>query len=340
VNGGPLELTRAQVLAHRRRANGLERRRPFSAESLERVAWAGLQDSMPRAALLSIHARVEGTRPDTWQHPAYVQVWGLRFSVYVVAERDRAIFTLGRLPDDGPGRRRAEEMAERVQRLLGDGSLTQNEAGHALGVHPNALRYAAPTGSLLIRWDGARGCPVWVVPRPAVEPAAARNELARRYLHVFGPATANGFAGWAGINPPAARAAFDALADELTPARSPTGEGHVLATDEVSFLADPSPAGGVRLLPSGDAYTLLQGADRHLLVPATRNQAALWTPRVWPGSLLIDGEIAGTWRRDQGRLTVEPWRHLSAGERTAVEVEAAAFPLPGLKGPIEVRWAS
>jgi hypothetical protein len=100
-----LELTRAQILAFRRRAGALDERLPRGARSLRHAAWAGLTDSVPRAALLSIHARVEGTQPSSWEDPSLVQVWGPRNSTYVVPARDRAIFTLGRLPDDA--RRRA-----------------------------------------------------------------------------------------------------------------------------------------------------------------------------------------------------------------------------------------
>ncbi|MDF2754128.1 MAG: Activator of Hsp90 ATPase, partial [Gaiellaceae bacterium] len=53
-----LDLTRAEILAYRRRVNELDERLPAGPASLRRAAWAGLQDSMPRAALLSIHARV------------------------------------------------------------------------------------------------------------------------------------------------------------------------------------------------------------------------------------------------------------------------------------------
>ena len=90
-------------------------------------------------------------------------------------------------------------------------------AGRAMGVHPNSLRYAAPTGTVVMRWDGAHQPVVWTAPMPAMDPRYARIELARRYLHIFGPATAMAFAKWAGIRPTEARAAFDALADALTP---------------------------------------------------------------------------------------------------------------------------
>ena len=43
---------------------------------------------MPRAALLSIHARVDGTEPSAWEDPSLVQLWGPRFQIYVVAARD------------------------------------------------------------------------------------------------------------------------------------------------------------------------------------------------------------------------------------------------------------
>ena len=97
------KFTRAQVLAFRRRSGGLDERLPPGPDSLRAAAWAGLQDSMPRAALLSMHARVEGIEPGSWEDPSLVQVWGPRFSAYVVAERDRAVFTLGRMPDDPSG---------------------------------------------------------------------------------------------------------------------------------------------------------------------------------------------------------------------------------------------
>ena len=102
---------------------------------------------MPRAALLSIHARVEGTEPSTWEDPSLVQVWGPRFSAYVIPRPDLAVFTLGRYPDDAGGRRVAEEMATSMAKVLGDRRMPDREVARALGVG-NAIRYAAPTGTI------------------------------------------------------------------------------------------------------------------------------------------------------------------------------------------------
>jgi hypothetical protein len=333
-----LELTRSQILAFRRRAGALDERLPPGARSLRRAAWAGLQDSMPRAALLSIHARVAGTSPSSWEDPSLVQLWGPRFSTYVVPARDRALFTLARLPDDERGRRRAEDLAARLHAILDGRRMTDNDAGRGLGEHPNRLRYAAATGTVVIRWDGARAPVLWTVPRPDVDPLDARRELARRYLHVFGPATAPAFATWAGLGAAEARAAFDALRRSLTPVRTPIGDAWILARDEPELRAPARDAAAARLLPSGDAYYLLQGRDRELLVPDARRRASLWTSRVWPGAVVVDGEIAGTWRRAQAKLTITPWRRLVRAERDAVETEALSLPLA--TGRIDVRWGA
>lgn len=335
MTGSSLELSRSQILAFRRRVGALDERLPPGARSLRQAAWAGLQDSMPRAALLSIHARVEGAHPSSWEERSLVQVWGPRWSTYVVPARDHALFTLGRHPDDARKRERAEDLAARLHSFLAGRKAKDDEAMRGIGVG-NALRYATTTGTVLIRWEGARAPLIWTVPRPAIEPLEARRELARRYLHVFGPATAVSFAKWAGVGAKEARVAFDSL--DLTPVRTPIGEAWILGSDEGTIREPPQQSTAVRLLPSGDAYWLLQGADRELLVPDATQRAALWTPRVWPGALLVAGELVGTWRRAMADLSIEPWRRLTRAERDAVEAEAASLPLPGLDRPIAVRW--
>jgi Winged helix DNA-binding domain len=333
-----LELTRRQILAFRRRVGALDQRLPPGRGSLRLAAWAGLQDSMPRAALLSIHARVEGTKPSTWEDPSLVQLWGPRFSTYVVAARDLPVFSLGRLPEGGATRRVAEDLAARLHSLLGGTRMTDREAGDALGVNHNRLRYAALTGTVVIRWEGARAPAVWTVPSPEIDPGEARVELARRYLHVFGPTTPTAFAGWAGIGPREGVSAFGGLGSSLTQVRAPSGDAWILSRDEPAFRAAVGPAAPARLLPSGDAYFLLQGADRALLVPDAARRSLLWTSRVWPGALLVEGEVVGTWRRAEATVTVQPWRRLARAAREAVEAEAAALPLPGVQGRIAVRW--
>lgn len=294
---------------------------------------------MPRAALLSIHARVEGAGPSAWDDPSLVQVWGPRYNVYVVAARDLAVFTLGRLPDGGKTRRTAEDLAERLHVLLAGERMRYDDAGLALGTHGNNLRYAALTGTLAIRWEGARRPTVWTVPPPDIEPAEATRELARRYLHIFGPARPDGFANWAGIGASKAVEVFDDLGAELIAVQAPSGEAWLLARDEPTIREAPTPAPAARLLPSGDAYTLgVTSDDRALLVPDAAQRGELWTPRVWPGALLVAGKVIGTWRRAERTLTIQAWQKLSRTAREAVVAEAESLPLRATGGRIVVHW--
>ena len=338
VTAPALDVTRAQIIAYRRTVQALDKRLPPGPASLRRAAWAGLQDSMPRAALLSIHARVGGTEPSTWEHPSLVQLWGPRFSAYVVAAQDRAPFSLGRLPAGGKSLQVAQEMAARLQAFLDGRAMPYGEVGDGLGVHPNRLRYAAPTGTVLIRWDGAHQPTIWTAPVPEVDPRVARLELARRHVHIFGPTTATAFARWAGIGPQEGQPAFDALGKALTRVRTPIGDGFVLTSDEPMLRARVSPITAARLLPSGDTYYLLHGADRELLVPDPAHRALLWTSRVWPGAVLSGGEIAGTWRRAEADVTIQPWRRVTRKQRDALAAEAESLPLPGLQGRIRAHF--
>jgi hypothetical protein len=127
------ELTRSQILTFRRRAAALDQRVPRGQHALRHAVWAGLQDSMPRAALLSIHARMADTAPESWEDPSLVQVWGPRFSAYVVAKHDLAVFTLGRLPDESGPRKRAQDIAARLQLALAGRRMTYGTAARAMG---------------------------------------------------------------------------------------------------------------------------------------------------------------------------------------------------------------
>jgi len=335
--GSRLRVTRQQILAFRRRVGALDERMPMGSRSLRRAAWAGLQDSMPRAALLSLHARIDGVESSTWEDSSLAQLWGPRYSTYVVPRRDFALFSLGRLPNDAKGRLRAERIAERLHAHLADARMTDREAARALGIG-NAIRYAATTGTVAIRWEGARAPTVWTVAATDIDPAEACRELARRYLHIFGPTTADGFARWAGISRRAAATAFASLEGSLLRVRSPLGDEWLLAEDEPVIRAAETTAAPAHLLPSGDAYFLLDGAERELLVPREDQRQRLWTPRVWPGALLVEGEIRGTWRRAHHTVRIDAWARLSRGTRDAIEAEANAMPLPGVDRPIEVIW--
>jgi hypothetical protein len=93
----------------------------------------------------------------------------------------------------------------------------------------------------------------------------------------------------------------------LVPVGTPIGDAWILGSDEPAYQSTEGPPAATRLLPSGDAWFLLQGPDRELLVPDDVCRGELWTPRVWPGAVLVAGEVVGTWRRAQAKLSIIPW---------------------------------
>src|SRR2546423_14446229 len=107
-------ITRETVLAFRQRATFLQRRLPPGR--LVDAAFAGVQDSAPRSAVLALHARVKDVSPSAWRDPRFVQVWGPRGAVYVVPSRDVAVFTLGRSPPNPALLARGKAAPEKAKR--------------------------------------------------------------------------------------------------------------------------------------------------------------------------------------------------------------------------------
>jgi hypothetical protein len=331
-----LELSREQILARRRKVSALETRLAHSERSLERAAVAGLQDSVPRAAVLSIHARVSEAGPGVWAEPPLVQVSGPRYSAYVIAESDLAVFTLGRLPEQLKARQRADDVADRLEAALGGERMDVRDVARIVGLQPNALRYAAPTGRFLIYWDGARQPPIWSVPAPTVDPSDARLELLRRHPHVFGPGTPDSFASWAGIRPKMAASAFDILSRELIAVRTPIGEACILASDESGSVKQ-------RALP------------RRVCCPAAPpttyckpKTGCCWCQMRSTGAVMDVSGVARCrafrWRHSRDLASLRPQRDrpsmasLQPAGRESIEAEAASMPLPGIDRRVTVTW--
>jgi hypothetical protein len=106
---------------------------------------------------------------------------------------------------------------------------------------------------------------------------------------------------------------------------SVAGTAMWLPPEELGALRAAAKPALVRLLLPSDPY--LQIRNRDLLLPDAKRQKELWRVLATPGALLVDGEIAGTWRAKlagRGRLqvTVTPFDKLTAAAGKAVETEA------------------
>jgi hypothetical protein len=163
-----------------------------------------------------------------------------------------------------------------------------------------------------------------------VDPDAALREVARRYLHAYGPATKSDFArwfgpSWAGVG----NAAWSSLAKELVSVSVEGVRADLLASD-VDAVSKMRGSSSVQLLPAFDPYVLGHASRDHLFerVHAPRvSRTAGWISAV----VLADGRVEGTWTHATAentlRITVAPFRALSSKIKSELELRAESIAL-------------
>lgn len=165
----------------------------------------------------------------------------------------------------------------------------------------------------------------WVPRSQTLEPDEALAEIARRYFTSHGPATLADFVWWTGLKITDAKKALVLAAGDLEKVEA---EGnHYWMSRSLSGMK-PSKQ-GFHLLPGFDEF-LLGYKDRSALLDSEH------AARIVPGNngmfmpmLVIDGKVAGTWKRTLSRKSVavkiEPFSPLTAGESKAGTRKAAAY---------------
>lgn len=331
------KLTWAQVCARRLAVHALTEPADDLVDVVGTVC--GSHAQVMSSAELSIGLRVRGVnredvRRALWTDRTLVKTYGMRGTVHLFP-RDQLGIWLGALrsarrPAAGlpPDARLTDEqvdiVVDAIATALTGTALTVDE------LSAEVIRLAGPwAGDLVMpaftgwwpRWRSAlqeaaargavcfgpnRGRKV-TYERPDVavpDPADALAEVVRRYLHAYGPATADQFAQWFGMTKAHAREVFEAL-----PLTEVDVEGS--SAWELGSATVDEPPCGLRLLPYFDCYSV--GAHpRPSVFPGVAAERAL--SRGQAGTvpvLLLDGVVAGIWhqRRTGSKLavTVEPF---------------------------------
>lgn len=363
-------MDREQVLAYRVAAHHLHKRLPAGSER-EAAAVIGLQDFPPGLAASALSARVADADIDQ-----LVIVYAFRGAAVAVAPADVAVFTVGLAPPDEAAARTLvgtavdsldpagisatdalDRVSDAVADALADGPLQRDDFHQALRerlpdellwwcrgcqshhVHPSLWRATGIRGVLAVAERRGR-VTVFGAPPKARGVKRAPAELARRFLHAYGPAAHGDLAAWAGIAPSHARTLLEAIAGDVVEVEFDGRRALILAADG-DALASPPAASGVRLLPPFDPY--LDQRDRATLWPDPAVRKRARTGIGAPGVLLVDGDVAGLWRPEKkGKrlvVNVEPLSPVARRAGDAVEAEAAILaPHRGAKAG-EVSWA-
>jgi hypothetical protein len=146
----------------------------------------------------------------------------------------------------------------------------------------------------------------------------ALAELTRRYFTSHGPATVKDFVWWSGLTVKDARAGLDSIG-----ATSERLDGLTLWHAPVARLKVAAADGSAHLLPNYDEY-LVAYKDRGFVVgPTFTTMVAEQRVDIFAHFLIVDGRLAGTWRRvianDNVRVSVELHAPLKAPARQSVQ---------------------
>lgn len=157
----------------------------------------------------------------------------------------------------------------------------------------------------------------WVGPEPELSEQDAREHLVRRYLGAFGPAPWTDIADWAGMRVGALAAALERV--ELRRFRDEQGR-ELLDLPRAPLPGADTPA-PVRFLPTFDATLLVHARRTGILVEEHRKRIFhVRNPQSDP-TFLVDGNVAGIWRHESGRIVLEALGRLSRDARRELETE-------------------
>ncbi|MEP6910625.1 MAG: winged helix DNA-binding domain-containing protein [Actinomycetota bacterium] len=317
----------------------LERAKTPLPLALERMG--GLQAQYAPSMYIGLWSRVEGLERNAvtraLERRSIVQGTLLRATIHLVSKRDYWPFTVGirrgrrewwlRTHGKNVDHRRVASDDRKVKRALAAGPLTRAEIEGLIGMRLGHcgltldLVRVPPSGT----WERRRAdlyalAESWVGPENATEQEGVEH-LVRRYLQGFGPAAPNDIANWIGGSALKAAAIKPAL-ERLDLRRFQDELGKELVDLPRLPLPDPQTPAPPRFLPVWDATLLVHARRTGILPECYRSRVFnVKTPHS-VNSFLIDGQVAGTWRFEKGRMQLTPFGRLAKADRAELNEEA------------------
>jgi hypothetical protein len=305
-------------------------------KALERIG--GIQAQYGPSMYIGLWSRVDGLERDALtralERRSVIQASLMRATIHLVSRRDfwplAVAIRRGRRAwwlrvNPGSDSRSLQASARKLRRFLADGprrwkeveELVGKPQSRGLGIYVDLVR-VPPSGT----WEQRRADLVataedWIGPED-VENDDALEHLVRRYLGGFGPAPRSDIADWAGLPVKEIAPALD----RLNLRRFRDEEGKELLDLPRAPLPDPETPAPPRFLPTWDS-TLLVHARRTGILPEEYRPRifGIKTPHSF-NTFLVDGQVAGIWRFEQGRVELEQFARLDRATRLELAEEA------------------
>jgi hypothetical protein len=310
----------------------LERVRLPLPRAVERMG--GIQDQYAPSAYIAMWARVEGFEREqltrALERRALIQGTLLRWTIHVVSRRDYWPWAEAIREPQREWHRRTwpqqagiqKEANRAVRAALRDGPRHRTELIELVG--KEALQAAdlevvrvPPSGT----WENRRAhlyaaAEDWVGPNDA-DAEAGRALLVRRYLGAFGPARVADIARWSSIGVERVTRALE----RIKLRRFRDEQGQELVDLRGAPLPHPDTPAPPRFI--GHFEGLLWVHARRTGVLPEEFRTILFNTKL-PASMavfLLDGVVAGGWRYENGRITLQPFRRLTRAERADLKDE-------------------
>jgi DNA glycosylase AlkZ-like len=333
-------------------------------------AHAQIASSVPLALAARV-ARLQKARvDDALGSGRLVKTWAMRGTLHVFAAEDLPLYcAAGRSRDqyDNPAflkyfnleQADVDSVLDAVPRALDGRELTREELAreilritkrphleeHLLSGWGVMLKPAAFRGLLCFGPQSGRVVTFvrpdqWLGRWEEHDELAAQQEVFRRFLSAYAPASRAEVARWWGVRPPQAGRVLGAMGDELTEVEVGGVARYVLARD-VASLRRAGNVEGVRLLPSFDQILVMSAPHSEAIVdPEFKPRILKERIAVWSlPAVLVDGRAAAVWKLDRKArravVRVEPFRRLSRAARAGIDAEAATLGTT-LEVPVEV----
>ena len=350
-----------QVHAWRLLQHGLSSR--FSAQDAVRAVTrtGGIQAQVMSAAELAVCTRVEGCSPHDVQSALFqdhtlVKTWAMRGTIHILAARELPLYVAARnwehtaswsnyFAEFGLSKAQQDAFLSAIPDVLEQGALTRLQLADAVAKHTGVAHtrdlilsssWGTPLKPSAYRGDlcfgPGQGKTVtfmnpraWIGNWQEIEPKLALQEIARRYLQAYGPATADNFAFWWGCGRTLAKKLFQSIAEELEEVEVEGWRAFALRAT-LPLIQSVEPVEQIHLLPLFDAYTIGVPRDcEPLLAQAYKRQVFNlqgWTFAV----VLVNGSIQGVWhatiRRSQTIIRVNLFSSSTTSIRGGIEAEA------------------